>query len=241
MAERLQKILSQYGIASRRQAEQMILDGQVRLNGAVVDELGTKADPNSDRIEVNGKLLQGDRQPEQIYLLLNKPRSFICTRHDPKGRRTVMDLLPKNFHYLYPVGRLDYDSSGLLLLTNDGDLANQLLHPRHHVTKTYMVWVRGNPSKETLNKWRQGVMLDGKPTLPAQVKIVASEAGKTKLKLELKEGRNRQIRRVAEKLGLEVLELRRVAIANLTLKDLAPGHYRLLNQQEVQQLRAGIT
>jgi pseudouridine synthase len=139
------------------------------------------------------------------------------------------------------VGRLDYESSGALLLTNDGDLANQLLHPRHHVIKTYMVWVQGSPSPEKLNKWRQGVMLDGKPTLPAQVKIVASEAGSTKLKLELKEGRNRQIRRVAERLGIEVLELRRVAIANLTLKDLAPGQYRLLNAQEIQQLRADIS
>ncbi|AFY69978.1 ribosomal large subunit pseudouridine synthase B [Thalassoporum mexicanum PCC 7367] len=238
MAERLQKIISQYGIASRRQAEQMILDGQVRLNGAVVDELGTKADPNSDRIEVNGKLLRGDRQPDQVYLLLNKPRGFICTRSDPKGRRTVMDLLPKNFHHLYPVGRLDYDSSGAILLTNDGDLANRLLHPRHHVIKTYMVWVRGNPSHEKLAKWRQGVMLDGKPTLPAKVKVIANEAGNSKIKLEIKEGRNRQIRRVAEHLGLEVLELRRVGIANLTLKDIAPGRYRLLNAQEVEQLYA---
>jgi pseudouridine synthase len=241
MAERLQKILSQYGIASRRQAEQMILAGDVRLNGSVVEELGTKADPNHDRIEVNGKVLVADRQPELVYVLLNKPRGFICTRSDPKGRRTVMDLLPKNFQHLYPVGRLDYDSSGVLLITNDGDLANLLLHPRHHVIKTYMVWVQGSPSQEKLNKWRQGVVLDGKPTLPAQIKVIASEAGSTKLKLELKEGRNRQIRRVAERLGLEVLELRRVAIANLTLKDLAPGRYRLLKHQEVEQIRRDIT
>ncbi|AFY74557.1 pseudouridine synthase family protein [Synechococcus sp. PCC 7502] len=234
MAERLQKILASYGIASRRKSEDLIASGRVRINNQLITTLGTKADPNSDRITVDGKLI--NIKPQLEYLLLHKLKGYICSRHDPQGRRTIQELLPPNYQHLYSVGRLDYDSSGALLLTNDGDFANRLTHPRHHVPKVYEVIVQGHPSDRILDQWRQGIELDGKLTLPAQVQVLASQAHSTKLQITLKEGRNRQIRRVAEILGNPVLELHRVAIATVNLNNLAPGAYRLLDQQELAAL-----
>jgi 16S rRNA pseudouridine516 synthase len=240
MPDRLQKILSRHGIASRREAEQMILAGRVAVNGNKVTELGTKADPESDRIEVDGNLLQTNA-PKFVYLLLNKPIGVMSTCDDPQGRKTVLDILPSQYRHVYPVGRLDYNSSGALILTNNGDFANYLMHPRHHVPKTYEVWVKDIPSDRIIKQWQDGVILDGKLTLPASVNIQQIERCKyqtprTQLQIVLSEGRNRQIRRVAEQLGHPVLSLHRVAIATISLETLKVGAYRLLIDQEIETL-----
>ncbi|MCE2887642.1 MAG: pseudouridine synthase [Pseudanabaena sp.] len=240
MPDRLQKILSRHGIASRREAEQMILAGRVAVNGNKVTELGTKADPESDRIEVDGKLLQTNA-PKFVYLLLNKPIGVMSTCDDPQGRKTVLDILPSQYRHVYPVGRLDYNSSGALILTNNGDFANYLMHPRHHVPKTYEVWVKDIPSDRVIKQWQDGVILDGKLTLPASVNIRQIERCKyqtprTQLQIVLSEGRNRQIRRVAEQLGHPVLSLHRVAIATISLETLKVGSYRPLIDQEIETL-----
>lgn len=240
MSDRLQKILSRHGIASRREAEQIILAGRVAVNGRTITELGTKADPERDRIEVDGKLLQTNA-PDFLYLLLNKPTSVVSTCDDPQGRKTVLDFLPPQYQQVYPVGRLDYNSSGALILTNDGDFANYLMHPRHHVAKTYEVWVKGIPSHQLIQQWQTGIMLDGKLTLPATVKILQIERNKyptprTQLQIILSEGRNRQIRRVAEQLGHPVLALHRVAIGAISLDPLKSGSYRLLSDYEIKTL-----
>ncbi len=239
MAERLQKILSQWGIASRRQAEQLILAGRVRLNGAVV-QLGQMADPAVDAIEVDGSLIQPENRPERLYLLLHKPMGVVSTCHDPQGRTTVLDLLPRSLRSqsgLHPVGRLDADSTGALLLTNDGEMTVQFTHPRHSIPKIYRVWVKGQPTKAAIQQWRQGVRLEGRQTRPAAIQVLKSEPGKTLLEVELKEGRNRQIRKVAELLGCPVIQLHRVAIDNIQLGDLASGEYRSLTPAEVKFLK----
>ena len=240
MSDRLQKILSRHGIASRREAEQIILAGRVAVNGRTITELGTKADPERDRIEVDGKLLQ-TKAPEFLYLLLNKPIGVVSTCADPQGRKMVLDFLPPQYQQVYPVGRLDYNSSGALILTNDGDFANYLMHPRHHVAKTYEVWVKYIPSHHLIQQWQTGIMLDGKLTLPATVKILQIERNKyptprTQLQIILSEGRNRQIRRVAEQLGHPVLALHRVAIGSINLAPLESGAYRLLSDHEIKTL-----
>ncbi len=234
MTERLQKIIARFGIASRREAEKLILASRVRLNGAIVTGLGIKADLQCDRIEVDGRLISQDLPPEKVYLLLHKPVAAICSRCDPQGRKTVLDLLPTHYSHLYPVGRLDYNSSGALLLTNDGDFANCLTHPRHHIPKIYEVWVRGQPDRETLQNWRDGVELDGKLTLPCQVNVMDRRADRTQLQIVLREGRNRQIRRIAEQLDCLVIALHRVAIADINISNLAPGKYRHLSEHEIR-------
>lgn len=235
--ERLQKILSQWGIASRRQAEQIILAGRVRLNGGVA-ELGQKADPTCDRIEVDGRLVQPQR-PERLYLLLHKPKSVVSTCSDPQQRRTALDLLPAALRQvgLHPVGRLDAASTGALLLTNDGAVTACLTHPRHSVAKTYRVWVEGQPSAAALQQWRQGLLLEGRLTRPAEVQSLAVQPDRTCLEIVLREGRNRQIRRVAAQLGHPVLTLHRLAIGPIQLGKLASGQYRSLDQAEIRFLQ----
>lgn len=243
MTQRLQKILSQWGVASRRQAERMILAGRVQLNGAVVN-LGQKADPEVDWIEVDGRSIQPAR-PQQIYLLLHKPAGVLSTCSDPWQRPTVLDLLPSDQQAgLYPVGRLDVDTTGALLLTNDGTLTFCLTHPRYHVPKTYQAWVQGHPPESVLQVWREGVVLSGRVTLPAEVQVLEQRANpaQTKLELVLKEGRNRQIRRVAEQLGYPVLHLHRTAIGPVQLQpkdelELPRGDYRPLMIAELEFLR----
>lgn len=240
MLDRLQKILSRHGIASRRGSEQIILAGRVFVNGKPITELGAKADPERDRIEVDGKLLQTNA-PKFVYLLLNKPIGVMSTCDDPQGRKTVLDILPSQYRHVYPVGRLDYNSSGALILTNDGDFANYLMHPRHHVPKTYEVWVKDIPSDRIIKHWQEGINLDGKLTLPATVNILQIEHNKyptprTQLQIILSEGRNRQIRRVAEQLGHPVLALHRNAISAISLETLKVGAYRLLIDQEIKTL-----
>ncbi|MBF2097653.1 MAG: rRNA pseudouridine synthase [Gloeomargaritaceae cyanobacterium C42_A2020_066] len=234
-SERLQKVLASRGIASRRHAEALIQAGRVRLNGQVAC-LGQSADPEQDQIEVDGRPLPP--LPEKTYCLLHKPVGVVTTCHDPQGRPTVLSLLPTALTHrrgLHPVGRLDADSSGALLLTNDGDLTLALTHPRHPVLKTYQVWVQGRPSVAALAQWRRGILLDGRPTLPAQVHVLNSQADRTWLEIGLREGRNRQIRRVAAHLGYPVLALHRQAIGEIVLDSQSQpaGHYRPLTETEV--------
>ncbi len=243
MQERVQKILSQWGIASRRQAEKMILAGQVRLNGTVV-HLGEKANPETDLLEVNGKLVKPQNRPQSIYLLLNKPAGVVSTCRDSRQRTTILDLLPSTLSRgqgIHPVGRLDAESTGALLLTNDGALTFHLTHPRHHVSKTYHVWVQGHPPESVLQAWRQGVDLSGKKTLPAQVRVLKRDPEQTLLEIVLTEGRNRQIRRVAELLCYPVIHLHRTAIGPIQLQPkgepvLPSGHYRSLKDFEIRFL-----
>lgn len=244
MKERVQKIIAQWGIASRRQAEMLISQGRVRLNGEVV-HLGQKADPKRDRLEVDGKPLKARDRPEPIYLLLHKPKGIVTTCADPQGRKTVLDLLPKTWRHgqgIHPVGRLDSDSTGALLLTNDGDLTQAIAHPRSHIEKLYHVWVTGDPSLATLNLWRKGIILDDHQTLPTTIKVLTKRADKTLLAIYLREGRNRQIRRIAEQLGHPVLKLHRVAIGPIQLQGadqprLPVGQYRTLSSRELQSIR----
>ncbi len=237
MEERLQKLLARCGVASRRQAEQLIVAGRVRLNGEIVTTLGLKADLHRDRLEVDNQAIQA---ASLTYLMLHKPVGVLCTRHDPQRRPTIFDLLPLQYRSLHSIGRLDWDSSGLLLLTNDGALTQQLAHPRHHVTKTYEVAVRGMVSAEAIARWQAGVCLEGRLTQPATVRVRAvqgkAETQTTLLHVELREGRNRQIRKVAALLGLEVVSLHRTAIAGLSLGALPPGAHRLLRDREVRAL-----
>ncbi|AFY75619.1 MAG: rRNA pseudouridine synthase [Hydrococcus sp. C42_A2020_068] len=241
MAERVQKILSQWGIASRRQAEQMILAGRVRLNGEIVS-LGSKADPHRDRLEVDGKAIQPANRPELIYILLNKPVGVLSTCYDPQHRPTVLDLLAEDLRQgrgIHPVGRLDSNSTGALLLTNDGDLTLSLTHPRYHLPKTYQVWIDGHPSESVLQKWRDGIMLMGKKTLPARVEVLKHRDRQTLLEVILVEGRNRQIRRIVRQLGFEVLKLHRTAIGSIQLDrpQLHSGRYRFLDDNEIHFLK----
>jgi 23S rRNA pseudouridine2605 synthase len=242
MNERVQKVLSQWGIASRRRAETMILEGRVKLNGVTVT-LGQKVDLNSDRLEVDGKILESSLRPTSLYILLNKPAGVVSTCRDPQNRPTVLELLPPELQQgkgIHPVGRLDVASTGALLLTNDGDLTLALTHPRYHLSKRYRVWVGGYPPKDVVREWRDGVILDGKRTLPAEVRILDRQQEKTLLEIVLREGRNRQIRRVAEQLGYPVLALHRLSIGSIELQSLTGGAYRLLHDFEINFLKQAL-
>jgi 23S rRNA pseudouridine2605 synthase len=240
MPERLQKILSQWGIASRRKAEDLIVEGRVKVNGTAA-ALGQRVDPNHDQITVDGRVIRAVERPEQRYILLHKPIGIVCTCHDPQGRTTVLDLLPRSLQQgqgLHIVGRLDVDSTGAVLLTNDGELTFALTHPRHHVPKTYHVWVEGQPSSTILQEWRQGVMLAGRKTLPATVRVLQRTTTQSLLEVVLREGRNRQIRNVAEQLAHPVVRLHRVAIGDVRLGQLPIGEFRSLTTTEVSQLHS---
>jgi len=237
-SERLQKIIAAAGIASRRKAEELIAGGLVSVNGQIVTELGTKADPERDHIRVNGKLLHG---PERhVYLVMNKPKGCVTTVRDPEGRPTVMDLLHGVGARVYPVGRLDYASEGLLLLTNDGDLAQNLMKAGSHVPKTYMVKVAGNPPAEALERLRAGVSIPterGKRVRTKSVKIrVIRDSANPWYEVTLTEGRNRQIRRMFEEIGHHVEKIKRVRYGPLEL-DVHPGEFRRLNAEEIAELK----
>ena len=234
MQERLQKIISAAGITSRRKAEQLILEGRVSVNGAVVTELGTKADPTRDHIRVAGKLI---RLPSRhFYFLLNKPVGYVSTVRDPEGRPTVISLLKGVKERVYPVGRLDYHSSGLLILTNDGELANHLMARASAIPRTYHVKLEGSPAPADLAKLEQGVVLDGQRTAPAKIRRIA-EQEKPWYEITLVEGRYHQVRRMFERVGQVVVKLKRVRIAFLTDRGIAPGRYRILTPEEVKRLK----
>jgi 23S rRNA pseudouridine2605 synthase len=233
--ERLQKILARAGVSSRRAAERLIVQGRVRVNGRVVTELGSRADAHHDKVEVDGRRATAETP---VYVLLHKPRGVVSTVSDPEGRRTVLDLLEGVGARVFPVGRLDFQTSGALLLTNDGELAAALLHPKHHVPKTYLAKLEGEMSDEVAARWRSGVELDDGRTLPADVRVVRREQGKTTLEVVLREGRNQQIRRMGEACGLPVLRLTRLAFAGIGIEGLRPGGWRLLLADELRKLRA---
>jgi 23S rRNA pseudouridine2605 synthase len=257
MTERLQKILSRAGVASRRAAERLMLDGRVTVNGAAVRELGTKADAQRDEIRVDGRRV---KLPERYrYILLNKPRGYVTSRSDPEKRPTVLDLLKGVRDYVYPVGRLDFDSEGLLLLTNDGDLAARLTHPRHSVARIYEARVTGIPDARDLHRLARGVVIDGRLTEPADVAVMShrlsrrpgfprpvedepGERGRphAMLRLTIREGRNRQVRKMCEAIGHPVSRLQRVAFGPINDRRLKPGQWRELTAEEVERLRRAV-
>jgi 23S rRNA pseudouridine2605 synthase len=242
-AERLQKIIAAAGIASRRKAEELIQSGSVSVNGQIITTLGSKADPEHDHIRVQGKLLRGAER--HVYLLMNKPKGYVTTVRDPEGRPTVMDLVVGIRARLYPVGRLDYASEGLLLLTNDGELANRLTKAASHVPKTYLVKVAGMPSPEAIERLRRGLMIPSEQgrikTAPAKVRLLRA-AENPWYELTLIEGKNRQIRRMFEEVGHHAEKIKRVRYGPLTL-DLPSGQFRRLNAREIERLKqaAGLT
>lgn len=234
---RLQKLLAQCGVASRRGAEELIMQGSVKVNGKTA-QIGDKVDPQKDKITVRGKRISGAAKTKHYYIMLHKPRGYVTTMKDEKGRKCVAELV-RDFHTrVYPVGRLDRESEGLLLMTNDGDFANKVTHPAQHVAKVYRVTVRPDINKEQLEQMREGMVIDGKKTQPCDVHVLKREEGRVVIEVVLREGRNRQIRKMCEKLGLEVARLKRTAIGQVKLGMLPQGKWRELSQDEVRRLTA---
>ena len=229
--ERLQKIIARAGICSRREAEKIISEGRVTVDGKIITELGAKANHNQ-KIRVDGKILRFDT--EKIYLLLNKPRGYVSTVKDERGRKTVLELLGENFsERVYPVGRLDLNSEGLLILTNDGDLTNALIHPRFEIKKTYRAKISGEVTEEKLDRLRAGIELDDGLTAPAEIYLLE----KNLVEVTIHEGRNRQVRRMFAAIGCDVKRLRRIKFAGLTLDGLKVGQFRELTAEEVAKLK----
>lgn len=236
--ERIQKVMAEQGLCSRRAAEQIILEGRVKINGHPA-RLGDKMDVNRDTMMIDGERIRLVKKQEYHYLMLHKPRGFVTTTSDERGRKTVMDLLADYPVRVFPVGRLDKDSEGLLLLTNDGAFANLMMHPSHGVSKLYRVTVHPRADEGQVVALSKGVTLDdGTTTQPAVVNVVVDEPGRTVLEMTIKEGKNRQIRRMCEAVGLEVVRLRRSAMGAVKLGMLQPGQYRELSKSEVAALRA---
>ena len=234
MKERLQKLISAAGLMSRRAAEDCIAAGRVTVNGRTA-QLGEQADPAADEIRVDGRLLPSGA--EKVYIMLNKPRGYVTTLRDEKGRRDVTELLRGVRQRVYPVGRLDMDSEGLLLLTNDGELANALMHPSHEIEKTYEVWVKGSVTDAALAALRQPMELDGYTIRPARAELLETLPEGARLSVTIHEGRNRQVRRMCEQVGLQVTRLRRVSEGSLRLGDLKTGRWRPLTEEELAALR----
>ncbi|NMD70271.1 rRNA pseudouridine synthase [Bacillus sp. DNRA2] len=237
--ERLQKVIAHAGIASRRKAEQIILEGKVTVNGKVVKELGIKVSP-SDRVEVEGIPLERE---EPVYFLFYKPRGVISSVQDEKGRKVVTDYLPEIKQRVYPIGRLDFDTSGLLLLTNDGEFANLLMHPRNEIDKVYVAKTKGIPTRENIKKLQRGIQLEDGKTAPAKIKILSFDKQKQTAVIEISihEGRNRQVRRMLEAIGCPVQKLKRERYGFLTLAGLSAGDMRELSPHEVKQIRVMAT
>ncbi|WP_445505572.1 23S rRNA pseudouridine(2605) synthase RluB [Niallia sp. 03091] len=233
--ERLQKVIAHAGIASRRKAEELILDGKVKVNGVIVKELGVKVTP-SDKVEVNGIPVERE---EPVYFILYKPRGVISSVNDDKGRKVVTDFFSEMEARIYPVGRLDYDTSGLILLTNDGEFANLMMHPKGEIEKVYVAKVKGIPVREKLKQLERGIVLEDGKTAPAKVKLLSldKKKGTSIIELKIHEGRNRQVRRMFEAIGTPVMKLKRERYAFLNLNGLQPGDARELTAHEVKLLR----
>jgi 23S rRNA pseudouridine2605 synthase len=230
---RLSQYLAHAGVASRRHAEELITDGKVKVNGITITELGSKIDPQIDRVEYNDQLIEGEFK---IYLLLNKPSGYLCSVSDPYGRPTVIDLVSKVDKRLYPVGRLDFDSEGLLLMTNDGYFNNQMIHPRYKINKEYQVWVKGRVEPSEQNLLRRGVELDDGITAPAEVEILETDSDRSLLRIVIHEGRKRQVKRMCSAVGHPVISLKRTAFGCLSLQGVPSGKYRPLTPGEIKQL-----
>ncbi len=235
MRIRLNKFLAQSGVASRREVDKMIVEGRITVNSRVVRILGTKIDDEKDRVELDGKKVE--KEEEMIYLMLNKPQGYLVTLKDPFKRPTIKELLPSLKERIYPVGRLDYDSEGLLLLTNNGELAHRLAHPRYRVPKNYVVEVKGVAESSKISRLERGVYLDGKKTAPARIAKLSGSAKKTLLRIEIHEGRKREVKRMFEAVGHRVLRLKRVGFGGMRLGKLQTGKWRFLTQREVDSLK----
>lgn len=234
MLMRLQKYLAEAQVASRRKAEEIILQGRVKVNGEIITELGTKVESESDIVTVDGKTVTICEK--LIYIMLNKPEGCVTTVKDQFGRKSVLDYVSDIKERIYPVGRLDYDTSGLLLLTNDGDLTYKLTHPKHNIEKTYIAVVDREPDFENLERFRKGLIIDGKKTAPAEIEII--KKGKlTTLNVKIHEGRNRQVRKMCAAINCNVVRLKRIAEGNLELGNLEKGKYRYLNDEEIKSLK----
>lgn len=236
MEERLQKILAKAGIASRRSAEQLIRDGRIQVNGQVVMEMGCKADPKHDQITCDGKPMAFE---EKMYVLLNKPAGYVTTLSDPQGRPVVTDLLTDIPLRLFPVGRLDLDTEGALLMTNDGELGNSILHPTFEVKKTYEALVAGSPSSDKLNRLEQGIELDGFKTRPAAIRVLKRHKDQTLIEIIIHEGKKRQVRKMFQALNHRVLHLKRTAYGQLKLGTLPLGKYRVLTPDDLKKIFSG--
>ena len=234
---RINKYLASCGIASRRNCEQLVLDGRVEVNGKKITALATEIDEQVDKVSLDGKKVEPIHK--HIYIMLNKPRGYITSTSDEKGRKTVMELLDDKFagKRIFPVGRLDYDTDGLLLLTTDGELSNRLMHPRHEISKTYVAKIEGEVSEAELNKIRGGVILDGEKTKKCKAKVVGFENNESRIEVTISEGRNRQIRRMFETINREVVFLKRVAIGDIRLGGLYRGESRELKDEEIEYLK----
>ena len=231
---RLAKYLAEAGIASRRKAEEFIVQGRVKVNGLLVQEKGYIINPDLDRVEFEGRIITREKK---VYILLHKPAGYISSVFDPQGRPTVMDLLKDITLRVYPVGRLDFDTEGLLLLSNDGEFTNLMIHPRYEMTKTYQALVEGKPDKKSLQMLREGIQLDDGLTAPAQVNILEAYKDKTLLEIEIHEGRKRQVKRMCQAIGHPVISLKRNAFGFLKLQGVALGKYRFLTPVEVNKLK----
>ncbi|MBQ7966052.1 MAG: rRNA pseudouridine synthase [Ruminococcus sp.] len=232
---RLQKMLADCGVDSRRKCEELIRRGSVKVNGKVA-VIGDKVDPYNDKVYVKGKRVTAAAKPKYRYIMLNKPRGYVTTMSDERGRKCVAELIEDIEERVYPIGRLDKDSEGMLLLTNDGEFANHIMHPKKHINKVYRVTVRPAITEEMVEKLQTGIVLDGRKTAPAQVRVVTKQEGRVVLEIVIREGRNRQIRRMCESLGLEVARLKRIAVGTVKLGGLKQGMYRDLSADEIKRL-----
>lgn len=232
--ERLQKFLAEAGIASRRKSEELIAGGKIKVNGEIITELGYKINPEKDLVEYQGEKVE--KKQDSLVIMLNKPRDVISSVVDPQGRKTVLDLIPDKFPRLYPVGRLDYESEGMILLTNDGELANRISHPKNKVKKIYMVSVYGYPSKESMGKFSSGIELDDGKTAPAKIKLIKKGKNSSELEVEIREGKKRQIRNMFDALGHPVFRLTRTQIGELKMGNLEPGKFKILKEMDVKRL-----
>lgn len=235
MEERLQKYMANCGVASRRKCEEYIVSGKVKVNGVIVSELGTKVDSDKDIVQFEDRIIK--LEEKKIYIMLNKPEGYITSVKDEKGRKTVIDLVNVN-ERIYPIGRLDYDSSGLLLLTNDGEIYNKIIHPRVKIVKKYIAVVKGELSKTELTKFTKGIDIGDYVTAPATIKVISFKEGTSTLEIGIHEGKNRQIRRMCSAIGHEVLALKRVAIGEIKLEYLKRAEYRELTEKELQYINS---
>lgn len=230
---RIQKFMSQCGVASRRKSEMYLLDGKVTVNGKIVREPGFNIDPSGDHVEFQGRTL---KKPKAVYLMLNKPEETVTTVKDTHNRSCVMDLVPP-IDGLHPIGRLDKNTQGLLLMTNDGELTFRLTHPRHEFKKTYQGWVKGKPSEKSLKAFRNGMAIEDYVTAPAQIKVLKSDKNRSLLEMEIHEGKKRQIRKMCQMMQTPVLQLKRVAVGKLILGELRLGSFRYLSKAEITYLK----
>ena len=236
MKLRLQKAVADSGVFSRRQVERLIAEGQVRVNGKIVTVQGLKVDPYVDKVSIQGQPVPLVREEPTIFIMINKPRRMMVTRDDPEGRQTIYELLPEEVHHFKPVGRLDYNTQGLLLLTNNGELINKLTHPSFHLEKIYEVKTTQNPDERQLLRLRRGILIDGLRTMPCQVEVAKKNDSSYILRFALVEGKNRQIRKMCEAVGLVVKELRRIQFGPIKLASLKSGQFRVLTKVQVRAL-----